>query len=540
MIRPRLVAVAFLLLGACAAPPPSAPVTPVTAIAAPVPPPAPLAIPAPGMAAPAEVVEALGKACASSESAAERSRMLYYLASIPSRAGEACYLRALRAYVPGETEQDVRYAAQAVKALALEAAREPLFQAFAKLRASQPEAQRIYRDVHDAVLAVVDPAWEDRLLEMLAPAVDERDAAALNDQMFWQITAAECLGALRSRRAARPLLRVLLSPPKVAGHIDAIYALMRAGKPAAEAATELLTGRDAELVAYAETEARRAGATKATAAHVSAAALVLATIGRADSTGPLLDALATPDPVLRAVIARELTKLPAEPRIIAAFRATLEKMPVDVSIPNARGGAWEVLADKAAELHDPRVVPWLVDAARQLKGSEDDVAAAREFAFAAALRLAGPKQMKDVDALAKLGPRGQTVGDGFKKELPVVRALVAACGERVGCWLDKLVDPAAQTPAGQFQGIKAASMVAAFGDAATRAKIVAALPTMTNPAVRYAAALAIDRLSPRGDAATAAALQKIVDEDRASGDPVRISLGKPLKTVILRLQARAP
>lgn len=519
--RRALLATA-LLGGAAACAPGPAPPPQTPAVVAPkvVP-----AIPELGQAAPEATVSALVEACVAPRTGdVERARITQYLASIKSAAGERCYLHALREYRPGVTDEIVGVASEAVAALRIEAARGPLFEAFTKMRASRSHGA--YRAVYDAMVALADPAWEGRLVAYLERPVDPKDPPAFTDEMFWLQTAITILGRQRSEAAVRPLLRVLLTPDRALAQLDALLALVRIGKPAVVAATTLLKKGDPELLAHA--------AARATSG-VDIAAMVLATIGRAESVSPMLDSIAAADPVTRALVARELSKLPTDARVVAAYRGVVEKLPLTVMLPLGPP-AHEDLVGRAPEFFDANLVPWLVDDARRLKGDPEKVRMIREAALVAALELARADQVKDVDAIAALGNAGKS----FAKPIAMTKELLAACGDRVDCWLDEVVDPASQQESTQFRGVKAAYMIGVLGDASAKAKLVAAMPQITNPAVRYVAGLAILHLSPQGDAAAAAALQKMIDEADASGDPGRVRLHAPLKVVVARLQSRVP
>jgi hypothetical protein len=485
----RAFALSMLLGGAaaCAPVPAPAPTMPAAVEVK-----GPTAIPELGQAAPEPTIRALVEACVASQTGdVERARIVQYLASIKSAAGERCYVHALREYRPGVTDEIVGVAGEAVGALRIEAARGPLFEAFAKMRASRSHGA--YRAVYEAMIALADPAWEPRLLAFFDRTVDAKNVTALTDEMFWLQTAITILGRQRSEAAVRPLLRVLLAAEKAAAHLDALMALLRIGKPAVPAATALLKQGE-----------------------VGTAAVVLGTLGRAESIEPMIDALAVQDPARRALVARELSKLPADPRTIAAYRGVVDAFGVTLRGRSAR----EDLVERAAEFFDSSLVPWLADGARKLKGDREEMRANQEAALLAALKVARAHQVKHLDALAKLGNKA------FSKEIAITKELLAACGDRVDCWLDELASPASQQEGAPFRGVKAAYMIGVLGDAAAKGKLIALMPRLTSPAVRNVAGLAIDHLSPQGDAAAAAALQQIADG--------------PLKTVILRLQSRLP
>jgi hypothetical protein len=85
--------------------------------------------------------------------------------------------------------------------------------------------------------------------------------------------------------------------------------------------------------------------------------------------------------------------------------------------------------------------------------------------------------------------------------------------------------------------VKAAWMAAIYGNAATRAELVARVEKVKDASVRLAMAEAIAHLAPEGDAAAAGVLEAIVEEDRRSG--VNRASDELLK-VALKLRSRVP
>jgi len=472
------------------------------------------------------------------------SKLIKFLADTRDLRAEPCFIKVLKEYKPDSTEDDLRVVARAVGAMKLKSAAGPLMEAFAALHASKPKAQTTYRDVYDAMVALSDPSWEAQLTNLLAQPIDEKEKNSATDRMFWQQTAAVILGNLKSSNAVKPLIKVLLSPPKAAAHIDAILALVKIGKPAIGPTVALLKGEDKDLVEYSKAEAVKAAAgdknaeKAAGSAYVATAALILATIGRDETAAPLIEALGkTDDGVARAIMARELTKVPRTPQVIQAFETTVDKLPIALSIPNSRGGAREVLLDKAADFYDASIIPWMVKSLKEMRGSEDDLAPIREAAFSGMLKIMKQDQIKLVEEVAAMKSGDGTVGKGYAKELTAAKDLVNKCADKVDCYLHKIGEPV--TDATQFAGIKAAYMVGVLGDAAAAKKIVEMLPKMSHPAVRFAAITAVDSLSPKGDKDIADKLQKMVDDAVEKKDQDKIRLNAPLKTVIYRLHARA-
>ncbi|AUX39559.1 hypothetical protein SOCE26_009520 [Sorangium cellulosum] len=477
------------------------------------------------------------------------SKVIKFISDTRDPRGEACLIKALKDYKPDSTEEDVRWSVRGLGAMKSKTAAGPLMDVFAKLQHGKPKGAGISRDVHDAMLEISDPSWEPQLITMLGrPINDPKDVSALRNELFWQITSAELLGQLRSEKGVVPLLKLVLTPVKADAHATAILALTKIGKPAIEPAIALLKGEHKELIEHSKVENLKAAGDKpgpeakkaAETAHVAAAALVLATIGRQESVQPLLAALGTAEDLPRAIIARELTKVPKSPETIAAFQAAYEKTPVTLDLPPAGINARVMLAEAAGGFFDASLVPWLVKTGIEVRGEEDDIAQIRDTSMATALKLMKPDQIAEVDRLANTRTGGGgTVGKSMEKEHKIAKDLLAACGTKAECYVGKLGEPASQAKETQFQGIKAAYMVGVLGTPEVRQQIIDAMPKVSNAAVRFVSVTVIDALSPKGDADVATKLQKIVDEGEASKDAEKISGNAPFKTVIYRLNARA-
>jgi hypothetical protein len=91
----------------------------------------------------------------------------------------------------------------------------------------------------------------------------------------------------------------------------------------------------------------------------------------------------------------------------------------------------------------------------------------------------------------------------------------------------------------QFTAIKAGYMLGVYGNDQTADDVTKHMDMFDNAAVRFVAAQVIDRLSPKGSAATANALQKIIDKNAKSADKDRMQGDEPLKQVMYRLRSRA-
>jgi hypothetical protein len=470
------------------------------------------------------------------------------LAKNPDPEGAPCLLKAVREYKVDSTEKDLAAAARALAAMNRREASRPLFEAFTRVHMSRQAASLVYRDLYESMLALADAADEERYIALLAqPIPDRSDIAALKDQFFWQIWAAEALGNLRSEKAIEPLLRVMLSPSKADAQATAVHALMKIGKPSVAPTAALLRGENKGLVDHALEEEKRAhapgGAADRIPPHVPPAALVLGAIGREDCAAPLLSVLPKADKVSQVIIARELLKVPSTPAIVKEIEKVYEATPLTLTIPPGMG-ARDALMEQMGFLFDPSIVPWVVKTALAAKGEEADLEEVRSSALITAMKLMTEKQIAEVEKLYNLkstDPDGHatTLGKPFEKEWRIARDMVKACHEDVECWMRELTAPASQEMGTQFRGIKAAYMIGALGKPELKGRLVDALASMKNPATRFVVGMAIDRLSPRGDTAIADRIWAMVEEGKRSGEPARIAADAPMKTVVLRLRAKA-
>lgn len=87
--------------------------------------------------------------------------------------------------------------------------------------------------------------------------------------------------------------------------------------------------------------------------------------------------------------------------------------------------------------------------------------------------------------------------------------------------------------------MKSAYMVGVLGGPEARTKLVELLPLIKNHASKFIVGQLIDRLSPKGDLAIAAAFERMIEEAEATKDPNQIAIMNPFKTFSYRLRARA-
>src|SRR5690606_17217873 len=121
---------------------------------------------------------------------------------------------------------------------------DPMLKVFTTIKVAEPKAATIYRDVHDAVLALANKSYEGTAISLIQKPIDksQADMKTLKNELFWQITAAEILGKLKSEDAIEPLMKMVLSPNKADAAATAVSALIKIGKPVIAPATALLKG----------------------------------------------------------------------------------------------------------------------------------------------------------------------------------------------------------------------------------------------------------------------------------------------------------
>jgi hypothetical protein len=439
-------------------------------------------------------------------------------------------------------DQDLKWAAIATEDLKLTSVSDSLLAAFLKLRASTMLGGVAYRDVNDAMRVAPSKAWVPALIklldaEMVAPKTskDKDLIDPYRDQQFWQAVAAEILGRIGDPAAVEPLLKVMLDPGKGDVQSTALLALVKLGKPAADAAVKLLQGQNEPLNTFAARRIKEVTGTDVKGKpYVATAALIVGTIGRGDTIGPMIAALnAETDDGNKAVIARELAKIPATDESKEAFKKAYESIAIDAEIPNG-GGALESLTESAGQFFDSAMVDWLLTRAVKTKGSEEDKKSLQLAITVTALKLAKPDQLTQVKVIV------DRYGTKLEKDAYVqVDKLLKACGDRVPCYMTSLQKGENQDQANQFVGIKSGYMIGILGNEESRDQIVSGIDSVTNASVRFVSGVVIDHLSPKGSKEAAAKLGAVIDKNAKSPDREKSSGDSSLKTVMYRLEARA-
>jgi HEAT repeat protein len=467
-----------------------------------------------------------------------RVAILELLARLADPRAEPAFEKALKEYLGGSQRDagdlDLKFTAQAMAELKLPSLANLLFECFVRFEAHTQQGGRTFRKLNEALMTNVRAEWARTLIQMLErPIVLPRrsdDVAAINqyrDELFWQTTAAEGLGRIGRPEAVKPLLRLMLDPSKADVQATALLGLVKLGRPTIDAAADLASGRDAGLV---QLHRERVGQATDDESHVRVAAVVLGTTGRRDAVDPLLTALSSAKrPVTRATIARELTKLPATGPSRKAFWAVYDGLPPETRLVDDKVNALEVLTEMSAYFFVSEDVDRLL---ARLKPPA--TAALRSARLITAIKLALPKNFVVVQRAVDQHGATQEKAMWLKAE-----ALLRKCQLLVDCYLGALTEPTNQAVEHQFVGIKAAYAIAMLGDRSKAPEIVRGLDTVTNPAVRFVAAFAIDHLTPDGDRDTARLLDELISRNEKQGSRELKMADMPLRQTLYRIRARA-
>lgn len=473
-----------------------------------------------------------------------RVSLIKLLAAYRDKRAEPALKKALEEFAKkpatGKDESDIKWAARAASDLKLESLAVPLVDAFTKLRASTMLGGVTYKDYSEAMLEMPSKAWVGPLIARLSPEITPpgKDKSAIDpfkDELFWQTTAAQLLGVIGDAQAVEPLLKVMLDPNKADIQATALLALVKLGKATVDAASKLIAGKDDKLVGHSLRRIKEiSGKDPQGTPYVATAALVLGTSGRADATPALVAALAAEkDAPTRAVIARELTKVPASEESKAAFKAAFESFTLETEIPPG-GHALEVLTEAAGQFYDSGMVDWLLERAAKTKGAGDDLKAFQAGVTQTAMKLAKADQLAAVKAAVDRYGSAEIEQKLFK----LIEAQVKACGDRAACYVAAIQKPESLEQATQFAGVKAGYMIGILGNDAARDELVGAIDGLRNAAVRFVAAQAIDHLTPKGSKSVSEKLNAIITKNAKSADREKSAYDSPLKQVMYRIDAR--
>lgn len=464
-----------------------------------------------------------------------RMGLIKLLADMGDPRAARAFAKAFRSFEPGKTDDDLKYAAQGTARLAqaghandprLVAALWDCFVGFTPSRSGR--SINSVRDLQNAVMVVKDPSYGAKAVELLAvPVLDPKDPAeGLDKIQFWQATAVRLIGELKFTPGVKPLVRALMTPEKRDLVISLRLALTKMPKESEPVLIAALAGTDPELAALAARYPDKGS--------IPLVAAPLAYISRRAGREAILTALDKADnDTNRAVLAIELAHFPRDARTVKAYLEAYRKVPADATVPLLGGGnAHALIAGSAASFFDPALTDWLLKESAAATG--DAAAELPPAALPAAIKLMTNSSSKAVhDAVGKIH------GLAIEKDMYAsAAAVLASCKQDAACYVRVLDTPVPSAPPGAKMGhVKAAWMAAIYGNATTRAELVARVDKVKDGSARLALVEAIAHLAPEGDAAAAGTLEAIVEADRKAG--VNHASDEVLK-VALKLRSRVP
>jgi hypothetical protein len=465
-----------------------------------------------------------------------RKELIKFLADTRDPRTGPALAKAFNEYEAGKNDEDVKYAAQAAKGLAEakklsdQNVKDALWNCFSKFQVSKAKSINLVKDLHDAVVAVSDPSYGPKAVEKLAAPVDPKNIDNVKDQLqFWQLTSIQVISELKFTPAIKPLVSVLLTPSK----LDTLRAttqsaLLKMGKESEKPLVDALTAADPDF-------AKQETAFGPEKGYIAVLGDTVAWISRPAGRDAILSVLPQADnDTNRTVLAQSLYRFPPDARIIPAFFAAYNKTAGNATVALMGGAsAHGVLVQTAAQFYDPSLTDWLLKEIATAKGDEAD--AIQLLALESAIKLMTPAQKGAVSGSV------QREGTPREKEMfKLAAAVLEKCGQDSACFVNVLDQPIPSSPpTASMTAIKASWMAAIYGNASTRDALVAKVDKVKEAGARLALVEAIDRLSPTGDVNSAAALEKIVDADKASGNANVLMADDAVIKVALRLRARA-
>jgi hypothetical protein len=420
--------------------------------------------------------------------------------------------KAFNEFEPKKTDEDVKWASLSVRGMA-ESGKpvdptlvDALWNSFSKFRASQTNLSELVKGLHDALLAVKSPSYGPKCVEKLAaPVLDPKNPEQARDQIqFWQLTCIQVEKELKFGPAARSLVTVVLTPSKKDLYATASSALMAMPKEAEPLLISALNASDPDFVKLEGLWEQKS--------WVMVVADALAWLGRPAGRDAALAALAAADTDANRVgIAQALPRYPADPRIVPAFLDAYKKIPDGADNALIGGNPHVPLILAAPTLYDTSLTDWLLKEIATAKGEEKDATALN--GLGSAIELMAPNQVAAVSAaVAKEGTPRET------EMLKAATTITTKCGTDAACYVKVLDEPIPSAPpTANMAAVKACYMAGIYGNAGTRQELVNHLEKVNNPGARLALVQAVLRLAPQGDPAAAAAFEKTVATDKASG-----------------------
>jgi hypothetical protein len=470
-----------------------------------------------------------------------RVDLMKFLAETHDPRSQPALAKALKDFEMGKTDDEVRVACESVNVMAKNGVQldkstiDALWDTFAKFQLSKAQSQRLYQNLHDAIINVHDVSFGDKAIEKLKAPVIPDNVDSQKDQInWWQLTSIQVISELKYTKAVKQLVLVLLTPTKIDLNATTRTALLKMGPAAEPELIKALNGQDPD---YA-----KAGEAFKDKTNLAIVADTLSLISRAGGRDAILNALPSADTdTTKTGFAQALVQFPADPRVEPAFLAAYNKLNWNSSVELL--GALKpraALAQASASLYDASMTDWLV---KETNAAPD--AASKLLPIEAALKLMGPNSKAAVGA-ALTKAKSELPGDVYqasKQMFDYASQALDKCGTGTSCYLSVLDEPIPSSPTtANWRAIKSAWMAVIYGQGSgdsTRGELLKRVDKVKDASARLALVEAIDRLSPKGDVATADALDKVVASDQKAGDKNVLMADDSVVKIALRLRARA-
>ena len=462
-----------------------------------------------------------------------RKDLMKLLAEMSDPRAAPAFAKAFQDYEPGKNDEDVKFAAQGTTRLATagkltdQALIDALWDVFAKFQPSKAKSINLVKDLQTAVKTVKHPSYAPKAVALLAaPVTDPKSPEQGMDQIqFWQLTAVQLVGDTKFTPGVKPLVTVLMTPTKRDLTFPVRLALHKMPKEAEPVLFQALKG-EGDFAKLAESYPEKA--------YVPLVAEPLAYISRSAGREAILDALNNATNFQnRTILATYLTYFPTDAKLMKAYTDAYSKVPADAAI-SLMGGAngHAILAGAAANFYDANMTDWILKEVAAAKGEAADAMPAS--GLPAAIKIMTPEQAKAVEAAVNKIP-----GQAIEKEMfKSAQAVLDKCKKDSACYLGVLDTPVPSAPPAAKMGhVKAVYMATMFAGADTKAKLLERVEKVKDGSVRLALLEAIDHLSPKGDAAAADKLEKLVETETAAGNKAGTD---EMYRVALKLRSRVP
>jgi len=472
-----------------------------------------------------------------------RTDLIKFLAETHDPRAQPALAKALKDFEMGKTDDEVRAACESINAMAKAGTKldstlvDELWNVFSKFQLSQAQSERLYRALHDAVVAVHDVSYGDKAIAKLSRTVIPDNVDSQKDQvMWWQQTSIQVIRELGYTNAIKPLILVLLTPAKLDLNALTRMTLLKMAKAAEPELLKALNGEDPDYV--------KAGEAFKDKTNLAIVADTLALLSLPAGRDALLRALPSADTdTTKTAFAQALVQFPQDARVEPAFLAAFGKVRWDASVELL--GALKpraALAQASAGFYDPTLTDWLLKETAQAPD-----AASKLLSLEAALKLMPADKKADVGAALQRA-RASLPADVYtaaKQMYDFAGQALDKCGATTSCYLGLLDEPIPSTPTtGNWRAIKASWMAVIYGGKAgqvnTRHELLRRVDKVKDASARLAIVEAIDELSPGGDAGAADALDKVVASDTTAGDKNVLMADDSVVKIALRLRARSP